>query len=368
MRKGTVVSAGVVLGLMSACRRDLRHGAPDEGGAGGAAAMVPIDAGDDVTGDLGAADSSETSRGRDCEPGRVRCGATATRQRCGADGSWLQEDYVCTVAVAGNEDYSVFCAIKADGRLACWGNGDWMNQQVAMLGTQFAIDSPSRRWIQVGLSDGAFGACGLDAAGVFLCQSVLNTTIVAPSSALRFRYIQPTIYGTCGILQTGDVACFGATTVPADFVGPFKQIRVSSFQLFGIDQADQLHVPDYMAQSFPAGRYSYLAANNDMVCAVRDDTRIYCSTGASDVGPGSEVGFVEVAIAYGRHDVCGLRDDGSLRCWTIRDGDVPLTPPPGTFAQVAAGGTFMCAIRIDGTTSCWGDETLYGPTAPPPGW
>ena len=70
-----------------------------------------------------------------CTTGETRCDSSGRRLRCTSDGSWADDNYVCTVALSGSSDYNTMCALKADGRLACWASGDWANGQAAMMVT-----------------------------------------------------------------------------------------------------------------------------------------------------------------------------------------------------------------------------------------
>jgi len=49
----------------------------------------------------------------------MRC--ISRRERCSADGSWIEEDFVCTTEVSGSTEFPMACAVKADGRLTCFG-------------------------------------------------------------------------------------------------------------------------------------------------------------------------------------------------------------------------------------------------------
>ncbi len=111
--------------------------------------------------------------------------------------------------------------------------------------------------------------------------------------------------------------CFNGTQLPTDFVGKFKQLVTANQFVYGIDENDALHAPEFMLSSYPAGKYKQIIANNGASCALRDDGAIFCSpvagtlpppTGNGYLPPPTGDGFLEVAATYGNN--AALRHPG----------------------------------------------------------
>lgn len=273
---------------------------------------------------------------------------------------------MCTARLAASEDFQTFCAVKFDGRLTCWDRDGWENQQATMLAAEFASDSPPRRWTDVAVSDVDFQACAIDDGGQVACHAGLGARLWTPPSNLRFLSYVPTSDGNCGLLDDHSPVCFEGATLPGDFAGAFKEIRASSFEVYGLDADDHLHGPSYRVGSFPTGRYSDLAVNNAIVCAVRDDGRVFCSP--TDLPPPAEPGYVHVAMNHAPGTACALRTDGSVFCWGMWRDSPPVQAPQGTFTSLAGSDASFCGIRTDGTTACWGPDIFGPPPSPPAGW
>ena len=138
-------------------------GAAGRGGAGGTTATAGTGgAAAGATGTGGAAGAQA------CSTGETRCDASGHRLRCAADGSWADDNYVCTAALSGSSDYNTMCAIKADGRLACWASGDWANGQAGMM----VARAPAASWRQISVGDGPFGMCAIATSGAISCWDV----------------------------------------------------------------------------------------------------------------------------------------------------------------------------------------------------
>ena len=319
--------------------------------------MAPVDA-------MASTDASDGARAGDCAPGQVRCRPTGARQRCSREGTWSDEDFICTTRLAGSEDYDTFCGIKGDGRLSCWDRDGWSNDQARMLAAQFQ-GGASTAWREVAVWDGFFGACAIDEGGQVTCHAGLNGTISPPLSNLTFSAFIPTIYGNYGLLRDQHVICMNCT-LPDDFRGPFQQIRASSGTLYGIDTDGRLHLPSYEVDALPPGRYTYLALNNYSVCAVREDARIFCDP--NQLPPPTDAGYAQVAMSHPPGNACAVRTDGTLACWPTSSIFAAVSPPAGTFTTIAASDSAFCAIRTDGTTTCWNGGTGGGTVTPPPDW
>jgi hypothetical protein len=340
------------------------------GGAAGAAAGAAGTAGDaGTTSKDGGGDAALA-----CTTGETRCDSSGRRLRCTSDGSWADDNYVCTVALSGSSDYNTMCALKADGRLACWASGDWANGEAAMMVTGAPVDT----WKQISVADDEFAICAVGSAGTISCWSAIPGYSNPRLPAGTFTAVSYSIYGTCALTDTGTPVCFNTLLLPPDFVGPFKQIVTANYFVYGIDQNDGLHVPDIFADAYPAGKYKQVIANNGASCALSEDGAIFCwpeaetqppPTGDSFLPPPAGNGFLEVAAIYGNNSACAIQADHTVTCWLGNSEIEPLAATPsGTFTHIAGCEAAMCGIRTDGTTVCWEVPGYFDPMVPPAGW
>jgi hypothetical protein len=353
---------------------------PDAGGGAGGATGGAGGATGGATGGAGGAGPDAGTATADggvdaalsCTTGETRCDSSGRRLRCASDGSWADDDYVCTVALSGSSDYNTMCALKADGRLACWAAGDWANGQAAMMVTRAPADS----WKQISVSDDAYAICGIGASGAISCWDAMGSS-ARGGQAGTFHALSSGSYGTCALTDTGLPVCFNGPLLPADFVGRFKQIVTANYFVYGIDENDTLHVPEFVSASYPAGKYQQIIANNAASCALRQDGAIFCwpaadtlesQAGDTFLPPPTGNGFLEVAALYGNHSGCAIRADHTVTCWLGLSSMQPLGgTPSGTFTHIAGCEAAMCGIRTDGTTVCW-EMPGVDPMVPPAGW
>jgi alpha-tubulin suppressor-like RCC1 family protein len=253
--------------------------------------------------------------------GALPAQATPVPEQAGSD--WLR-------ITAGHEHT---CAIRAPGRLYCWG-GD----SVGQLGNGSAGPSTTAVPVAGGHTDWV----AVDAGG----------------------------YTTCALRRTGRLYCWGF-----DDVGQL-----------GDDQAPvSKDVPTQVAGS--RTDWASVSVGIDDVCAVRRTGRLFCwgtdLSGRLGNGPQDRSSGVPVQVAGARTDwtsvsvglghSCARRRSGRLFCWG-EDGHGQLglgqvTAGRSAPAQVAGGGTdwrsvtagiaHTCARRQDRTVWCWGSDE-YG--------
>ena len=344
------------------------------GGTGVGAGGAPAGTGGGTAGDAGTSKDGGIDAARACSTGDTRCDSSGRRLRCLSDGSWADDNYVCTVALSGSSDYNTMCALKADGRLACWASGDWANGQAAMLVTGAPTDS----WKQISVGDDEFSLCAIGSAGTISCWSATPGYPFPRLPAGMFSAVSYSIYGTCALTDTGMPVCSDTFLLPADFVGQFKQIVTANNFVYGIDANDALHVPDIFSTAYPAGKYKQVIANNGASCALSEDGTIFCSpvsdappppTGYYFLPPPTGNGFLEVAAIYGNYSACAIQADHTVTCWLGESDMQPLAATPsGTFTHIAGCDGAMCGIRTDGTTVCWEVPGYFDPLTPPAGW
>jgi alpha-tubulin suppressor-like RCC1 family protein len=144
-----------------------------------------------------------------------------------------------------------------------------------------------------------------------------------------------------------------------------------------------------------------IAAGTSAACAIDSDGAVWCwgDNGEGELGngslgaescPGSDVCSAvpvrvsnltnAVSVTAGEAHACAVRSDGTVWCWGRNDGELgngttgPVTscrPDSGTpcsrvpvqvsglteVTAVAAGGDHTCALRANGEVWCWGDNT-----------
>lgn len=237
---------------------------------------------------------------------------------------------------------AVRCAIKTDGTLLCWGDGNWGQLGETVRRSEVPVPIPlvaPATWVAVGTSH----VCAALADRSAWCwgsngQGELGNLVNTPYDANRYSAVPVRVLslpeveikelgaGTgyaCALLVSGEVWCWGSG----------DPLQITSDPL-------------------------------------RTDARLI---------PG--LGSVK-NLAFGDYHACALRDDGTVRCWGARpygelgDGVSPYwacradsadcvvkTPvEPVRLSQVtliAAGRSSSCAAHADGRIRCWGSN-FYG--------
>jgi hypothetical protein len=279
----------------------------------------------------------------------VRC--RIHRERCSVEREWVAEDYACTVDVSGSTEFSVACAVKADGRFTCFGrpNDDY-------YASRLRLNAPPVRFVDVDVADEVttdFSVCGIAEGGVLYCWGENGGF-----GGGMFVRVAASLYGTCGITATLGVTCpsGGALLRPPTDAGPFVDIDASNSHLFAVRQDGSVYVTQDV-YALPAGKYVQVSAGGDNACGVRDDGTLGCNNGMVVPIGLAAVPFTHVAVEYYRR-VCGIRPDGTILCFSAQ-ADLPaFEPPTGKFVKITATSGGMCAIRTDGSLTCWGDTPL----------
>ncbi len=166
---------------------------------------------------------------------------------------------------------------------------------------------------------------------------------------------------TCGITQSGAVACWGGN---------------ASGQLGDASAGRQVARPVLVSQT---SGFSSLAAGIDYTCGLTAAGTAICwglnARGQMGIGrtgapaaPSAVVGNHSfVSLSAGARHVCGLRADGIAWCWgdnnsgqlgigNARGTHTPQQVTGGTkFKVLAAGMDHTCGLATDGRVFCWGD-------------
>jgi hypothetical protein len=292
----------------------------------------------------------------------------------------------CEVAhlVGGHSGY---CALRLDGRVACWGDEAY---QVPYA------PSPEGRFVQVAV--GYHLACGVREDGHGVCWGKDSSSNFELEG--EFLQLQPGI-GSVGVLLPDGAIGFipvGSTSVGETNEGPFVQLSelcairsartvycygseepAGTFEslagLCGIAEGGQLECWDQWEGLFdppPDLRFRHVSSGispHTGACAVTQDGVAMCAGQDLITQAEPDEQFREVAYGYGWP--WGLTTDGRLVPW------VPDEPDPivggsraivGDFAQIAAGGDglrpFTCAVEHSGHVECWGNTQYQSKTTP----
>ena len=215
------------------------------------------------------------------------------------------------------------CVRLADGRVACWGYG-----QFGQLGN--ASNNESDRPVLVsGLAD----ATDVSAAGQHGCAVRAGGQVVCWGSGLS------------GVLGNGSI--------------------------------DSSNTPVTVSSLFDA---TAISAGNEHSCALRAGGRVACWGARGQLGDGLSAPSstpVEVAglmdatqISAGVAHTCARRATGVVVCWgsgssgQLGNGALAAAPAPVAVTglddavAVEAGSSHTCAIRAEGTIACWGANTF----------
>jgi alpha-tubulin suppressor-like RCC1 family protein len=268
------------------------------------------------------------------------------------------------------------CAVRRDGTLLCWGDGEdgqlgtgpgmtgAANPTPTLVGlTTVAQVAAGGRHTCAALADGRAYCFGANDAGQ-LGQAGAGATAPEPvtlAGAAQLTTATALAAGdafTCALDKNGGRLCFGA------------------------NDSGQLGDGTTLAKSIAtpiAGTALALAAGGALLCLLDENHTPRCS-GANAFGqtgqppspsvltPMAVAGAAGIAtLAVGRDHACARRDDGVVLCWGNDDlgqlGDgksearstpqpIEATAPMGT---LAAGRGFACAATAEGV-SCWGDD------------
>lgn len=310
------------------------------------------------------------SRDGVCQAGQW-CDPTAG---CVADDT-CSETGGCGEVVQLSGGWEHYCALFADGRIACWGEDGlptagptptWVegvgpSRQVACgrsvscsLGVDGAVDCFG--WTAV--MGGAGDVTRIDGLGAGVTQLVAGT------------------FTACALLEDGRAMCWGDNDAGELGDGTYEPSPTPRL-VWGTDREPLVA----------------LAAGLEHVCGIEPAGTVKCwgrddygqlgdgSTGGSSPRPVRVAGLRDVVdLALGLSHSCALRSDGQVFCWgygssgQLGYGELPtgtVVPIPGEpvsglddVVQITAGQNHVCALRAMGDVECWGSG-LTSPSAVP---
>ena len=218
------------------------------------------------------------------------------------------------------------------------------------------------------ISAGHTYTCGILDTGAVACWGTIADGSTTPPPA-TFTQVSVGTNPVCGILDTGAVACWGwdATGRLAPPAGTFTQVNAGGHHACGIRTTGAVVCWGYdqFGQSTPpAGTFIQISAGYEHTCGIRTTGAVVC-WGSNENGGATPPTGTFIQISAGAWYTCGIRATGALTCWGILDG-AQSTPPAGTFTQVSIGFNHACGILDTGAVACWGDD-YSGESTPPAG-
>ncbi len=249
------------------------------------------------------------------------------------------------------------CGVKSDGTVACWGS-DEFNQSTP----------PAGIFIQV--STGHFHTCGVKSDRTIACW---GDNIYGQSDAPAGTYSQVSsgLYHNCAIKSDGTLGCWGKNdynqSIPP--AGTFTQVSAGGYHTCGVKSDGTLACWGsnlYGQSSSPSGSFTQVSAGGYHTCALKTDGTIVC-WGSSGFGENFQVSGTFTQISAGGWHNCALKNDGALVC-AGRNDDGQTSVLPGLYGhrQIEAGTSHTCERKGDGTLACWGSNSS-GQSAPPSG-
>ena len=251
------------------------------------------------------------------------------------------------IAVSAGDSHT--CAIRADGRAACWGR----NFENQLNPASAAGVNANTRFLA--LSAGDAYACGIRADNAAVCWGESSAGKADPASAgvndsVRFLALSAGVEHACGIRANNTAVCWG-------------------------NNDDGKAVPASAAGVNADTRFLALSAGLDHSCGIKADGRAVCWGSASDdrTDPTSADGVDAdtrfLALSAGSDHSCGIKADGALACWGLSGNRIDPTSSDGvdantTFLAVSVGTEHSCGIKADGAAACWGLSD-NGRTSPP---
>lgn len=356
-----------------------------------------VNAGDDVTLDWATPEASSceiTPGGVEVAPSSegttvitVDSTTTFTLACLGPEGS-IRSDPV-TVVVTGPQWTQVSscvsaegahtCAVKADGRLFCWGWAAYGQLGNNSTSPSF-IHVPAQEyteasdWAQVSTS--TRHTCAIKTDGRLFCwgwvgEDYPNNDFLPGSpvpeqestEASDWDQVSAGGFHTCAIKTDGRLFCWGANGMGA--------LGDNSTELSLVPVQEYTTATDWVQVS---------AGLSDDTCAIKKDGRLFCwgwgeyGQLGNDSTSGSYVPIQEYTMATdwaqvsaGYEYTCAVKTDGRLFCWgrgifgqlgndSTSDSEVPVQEymEATDWAQVSAGLYRTCAVKTDGRLFSWG--------------
>jgi alpha-tubulin suppressor-like RCC1 family protein len=291
-----------------------------------------------------------------------------------------------------NSGYRYTCALKNDGQVLCWGDGQLTGLDDPNVTATLQVNPTPTAVVGLGtdtkqISTGGFHACALKTAGQVMCWgNNLFGELGNPAVPLGYqtnptptavvglgtdtKQISAATLHTCALKTDGKVMCWGinqygqlGSAVPVGVqANPTPTVVVD----LGTDTKQ-------------------ISAGNYHTCALKTDGKVMC-WGNSQYGQEGSAGPVgaqanptpTVIVDLGtdikqinaiNNHTCALKTDGKVLCWGLNQyGNPDLSLVPGAFTptptlaidlginakHISGGNNHTCALKTDSTVLCWG--------------
>lgn len=207
----------------------------------------------------------------------------------------------------------------------------------------------------VHLEGGGAGFCAIRGDGRVACWGgEMDFAPYMPAPAGRFRNVSVGSYTGCGVREDGSGTCWnkdGSDELDGEF------LRLSVADYFGVHALRADGTLDFIPfgnnddEAVPEGTFESV----DKGCAIRTGGTLECLNGTTP--PTGQ--FESVS------GPCAIADDGTLHCW---DGWEEIVDAPATevFRHVSSSDGFspvrsgegVCAVTQGGEATCWGDNLV----------
>jgi alpha-tubulin suppressor-like RCC1 family protein len=283
------------------------------------------------------------------------------------------------VALSAGGDHT--CALKATGKVVCWGSGALGNTTTTLsLSPVDVAGLPGA----VALSAGLNHTCALKAGGSVACWGnnsngqfgdgtlATQTATTVVSGLTDALAISAGDSHTCALKASGSTVCWGANQKGQSGSGASAQNLTTTAVVSGLT--------DTVAISAGASHTCALKNNAGLVCWGND---INGQLGDGNIGspqnnlvtviaPSGSTGLLTdtLQISTGANHSCVLNNDGKVLCWGDNSsgqlgnpatvgGPANYTPKAvvglGTDTkQISTGSQHTCALKNDGQVLCWG--------------
>ena len=188
-------------------------------------------------------------------------------------------------------------------------------------------------------------------------EVVVNVAMVVLRNE-RFISVSAGDDHTCGVRETGSVACWGndedGQSTPPE--GLFISVDAGDNHTCAVREMGAVACwgrNNYGQATPPEGVFVSVSAGEAHTCGIRETGAVAC-WGRNDDGQATPPDGIFDAVSAGRYFTCGIRETDAVVCWGI-DNFRQLASPGGAFAWVSAGDSYACGIREPGVVVCWGD-------------
>ena len=304
------------------------------------------------------------------------------------------------VSISAGDSHT--CAIRANGKVYCWGDNSvgqlGVPQAVAtvspkplavqfpatlgnetiktiVLGekTTYAIDTALRLWAW---GDNTFGQLGNGAKDATAVPHPEPAIVMLGAAPVLARFVQADFEGACVFSSTNDIYCFGQNSqreLGPNVAAATTQLLVPSTKALNFQTAAGTEAIFSSGTGSLASCYaSGVSTSNGAICwglnlggiDLTSDTAAVVNTQAQMPLVTAGLGFPLTHISLGTNFACARGNNGKVACWGNNNNNKQLgmTTPAlgqvavvdGTWKSVAAGYVYACVVDDQKHAHCRG--------------